>query len=184
VTLLHPRVRRANPTVRSLTSRTRSWTNARGESNLRVTGRLPGSPGSSLGVGVGSISQTVRILQTGVGNVTWTATPNQPWITVTPTSGTGSATLTESVTFAPGLPVSGASSGAIALAVTNALNTPGPIAVGLTTIANGASAPPLGLMETPTDGSTGVTGSIAVTGWALDDIEVRAVRIVRDPRGG
>lgn len=31
---------------------------------------------------------------------------------------------------------------------------------------------------------TGVTGSIAVTGWAVDDIEVSQVRILRDPVAG
>ena len=32
--------------------------------------------------------------------------------------------------------------------------------------------------------STGVTGSIAVTGWAMDDVEVTRVRILRDPVAG
>jgi hypothetical protein len=39
-------------------------------------------------------------------------------------------------------------------------------------------------METPVDNSTGVTGSIAITGWALDDIDVAKVRIVRDAVAG
>ena len=36
----------------------------------------------------------------------------------------------------------------------------------------------------PPTASTGVTGSIAVTGWAIDDIEVTGVRILRDPVAG
>jgi hypothetical protein len=39
-------------------------------------------------------------------------------------------------------------------------------------------------MDTPADNATGVTGSIPVTGWALDDIEVRQVQIWRDPIAG
>jgi len=44
-----------------------------------------------------------------------------------------------------------------------------------------ASLPPFGLVDTPADNSTGLYGSIAVTGWALDDVEVREVQIWRDP---
>jgi hypothetical protein len=39
---------------------------------------------------------------------------------------------------------------------------------------------PFGVVDTPLQHSTGITGSIAVTGWALDDLGVTAVRIVRD----
>ena len=38
--------------------------------------------------------------------------------------------------------------------------------------------------DTPLDGTTGVTGSIAVTGWALDDVGIARVRILRDPVAG
>ena len=42
-------------------------------------------------------------------------------------------------------------------------------------------AVPFGTVDTPLNNSTGVNGSIAVTGWALDDVGVSAVRIMRDP---
>ncbi len=128
--------------------------------------------------------QSVRLLQSGTATVTWTATPSQPWLTVSPSSGTGSATLTVRTQFASGLPVSGTRSATIALAFTGASNTAGPITVGLTTIPNGASAAPVGVIDTPIDGASGVTGSIAVTGWAIDDLEVTRVRILRDPVAG
>ena len=38
-------------------------------------------------------AQAVRLTQSGNGNVTWTATSNQPWLQVSPASGSGSATL-------------------------------------------------------------------------------------------
>ena len=38
-------------------------------------------------------AQVVRLTQTGSGTVTWTATSNQPWLQVSPASGSGSANL-------------------------------------------------------------------------------------------
>ncbi len=128
--------------------------------------------------------QTVRILQTGAGAVTWTATPSHPWITVSPAAGSGSAALTVGVTFSGGVPVSGAASGTIALAFTGTGTSPGPITVELTVMPIGVTAAPTGVIDTPIDGIAGVIGSLAVTGWAIDDLEVRQVRILRDPVAG
>jgi uncharacterized repeat protein (TIGR03803 family) len=44
--------------------------------------------------------------------------------------------------------------------------------------------PAFGVVETPLDGAQGVSGSIAVTGWAVDDVGIAAVRILRDPVPG
>ncbi len=44
-----------------------------------------------------------------------------------------------------------------------------------------ASTPPFGLIDTPAVGQTALYGSVAVTGWVLDDIEVTEVQIWRDP---
>ena len=46
-----------------------------------------------------------------------------------------------------------------------------------------ASQPPFGTLDAPADGAR-VSGSIAVGGWALDDLEVSRVQIFRDPVGG
>jgi hypothetical protein len=126
----------------------------------------------------------VRIAQTGTGTVTWTATPTHPWITVSPASGSGAATLTIGVSFFGGLPVAGVSTGAVNVAFTGAATANARVDVTLTTVAGGASAAPFGTMDTPVDGATGVNGSIAVTGWALDDLEVTAVKVLRDPVAG
>ncbi len=37
-----------------------------------------------------------------------------------------------------------------------------------------------GAFDTPIDHSTGVTGAVPFTGWALDSIDVIAVRICRE----
>jgi hypothetical protein len=46
------------------------------------------------------------------------------------------------------------------------------------------SLPPFGSFDTPASGATGVAGAVAVSGWALDDVEVTKVQIYRDPIAG
>ena len=120
--------------------------------------------------------QAVHLTQSGAGPVTWNAVSNQPWLVVSPVSGTGSATLQVSVQFVPGL--ASLETGSITLTFTGTGNSAGPIGVTLNTIA--APAAPFGSFDTPADGSTGLAGSIAVTGWALDDVQVSNVAICRD----
>lgn len=126
--------------------------------------------------------QTLRLIQTGTGTVTWTAHSIAPWLVVSPASGSGSATLTISTQFAAGLLA--VQTGAIHITVTGAANTAGPVIVSLTSLSPSQTAPPYGVIETPAEGATGVTGSIPVTGWALDDVEVTNVRIARDRVAG
>jgi Tol biopolymer transport system component len=123
--------------------------------------------------------QSVRLVQSGAGTVTWTATPNQPWLQVSPASGTGSATLSISVVPAAGLPPSGAATGLISVTLTGALNALAPITVTLRLTPNGTALGPFGTVDTPTDNRTGVTGALPFTGWALDDVEVTRVSICR-----
>jgi hypothetical protein len=122
--------------------------------------------------------QIVRMTQSGPGAVTWTVSSNQPWLTVVPTSGTGSATLTIATKFVPGL--ASTQLGAITITLTGAANAVGPINVTLNTIAPAAVTSPFGSFDTPSNGLTGVAGSIAVTGWALDAVQVTRVTVCRD----
>jgi hypothetical protein len=127
-------------------------------------------------------TQTVRLTQTGDGTVGWTVVSIAPWLVVSPTSGSGSATLNLSVQFAPGL--ASTQSDNVTLTFTGAGNTAGPIVVTLNTVTSTADTPPQGSFDTPANGSTGVTGSVPVTGWAIDDKEVTRVRILRNPVAG
>ena len=129
-------------------------------------------------------AQIVRLTQSGAGTVSWTATSTRPWLQVSPTSGTGPASLTVSVVPDPVLPFSGVADGAIVFTYTGASNTPGPLAVRLTLTPFGTSTLPFGLVETPSDNAAGVTGAVPFTGWALDDIEVAGVSICRAAVGG
>jgi hypothetical protein len=135
---------------------------------------------------VGSTSaQNVRLTQNGSGTVGWTATPSHPWITVSPSSGSSlPATLSIGVSFHNSVPAAGVSTGSVMLSLTGASGPAGPIAVNLTTAVNGTSSPPTGVFDTPIDNATGLTGSIAVSGWAVDDVEVTRVVIYRDPVAG
>jgi hypothetical protein len=45
-------------------------------------------------------------------------------------------------------------------------------------------SPPFGVVETPANGATNVTGAVPVTGWALDDVGVQTVQIWRDAVAG
>ena len=123
--------------------------------------------------------QDVRLTQTGTGTVTWSATPSQPWLRVTPASGTGPATLSITVAPSSGLPSTGTLTATIAFSLTGAANTLNPITVNLNLIPNGTSAGPFGVVDTPADHRTGVTGAVPFTGWALDDTQVTQVSICR-----
>ena len=68
-------------------------------------------------------AQLVRMTQSGAGTVTWTATPSQPWLLVTPSSGTGSTNF--SVSVAPGGLAIGTVSASINIALTGTTNTVG-----------------------------------------------------------
>jgi hypothetical protein len=123
-------------------------------------------------------AQILRLSQTAGAAVSWTATSNQPWLSVSPASGSGATDMT--VTVAPGgvaSPVT--TSGAITLTLTGAGNFVAPVGVTLVTINTGTSTAPAGIVDTPLANATGVVGAIPVTGWSLDDVEVASVFICR-----
>jgi hypothetical protein len=135
-------------------------------------------------------AQTIRMTQQGSdGRLSWTAATNQPWLVVTPTSGSGPVSFSVSVKWVPGLaPVQ---HGTITITfpeeltfTTLFLASPvRDIPVSLSVLPATAAFPPFGSFDSPADGSTGVAGSIAVSGWALDAVQATRVTICRDPSG-
>jgi hypothetical protein len=125
--------------------------------------------------------QEVQVNLTG-GTGTWTATANQPWITVSPASGTGNGNFTISLNQGA-LPAAGASNGIVTVTVPGAINSPQTVAVSLNVVNPAATAAPIGVVDTPANGATNLSGAIGVTGWAVDDIEVVRVSVWRDRIG-
>lgn len=132
-------------------------------------------------------AQPVALTQTGGGVVNWTATSNQPWLRLgsglqSTVSGSGTGSFTIGVVNS-NLPGSGTLTGTVTVTNDGGATTP-QVAVTLRLYPPTTLAAPAGAFDTPVDGANGVAGSIAVTGWAVDDIEVARVRILRDPVAG
>ena len=115
-------------------------------------------------------AQMVELSFNPAGAIAWTASSNQPNITVSPTSGTGSSQL--QITAAPG------ASGIITVTAAGATNSPQQIQVNVTSVAVGL---PYGSFDTPVTNTTGIAGAVPVTGWALDAIQATNVGIWREP---
>jgi hypothetical protein len=138
--------------------------------------------------------QSVRLSQNGTGTVTWTAASNKPWLAVSPSSGTGAATLTIGVAFDASVAAPGNATGGITITFTGAGVTAAPrgdsvtaaaITVSLSVVSSSAPAsPPVGVVDTPAGDSTRLSGSIAVTGWTVDNIGVKRVELWRAVQPG
>jgi len=128
----------------------------------------------SLNFGVSSSlatsSQTIAVNFTNGSGAAWTASSNQPNIVVSPASGAGDGTFQVSATAG--------SSGVITVSAPGAANSPQLISVNVSSVAPGV---PYGYFDSPLNNTSGVTGAIPVTGWALDNIEVARVGIWREP---
>ena len=158
-------------------SRTGLPTMALDKTSLRFAGVVSSLKGLPILVATGP--QLARLTQAGAGTVIWTATPSVPWLSVTPSSGTGSATVTISVSSSyPAVQVPPSGTATIAFSMVGAATTPGPISVSWTLGPTTLATP--GTVDTPLDHVAGVTGSLPMTGWALDSIEVVGVSICRD----
>lgn len=118
--------------------------------------------------------QTLRITNSGGGKLSWGIASSASWLSGTPTSGTGAGVITVSVNTS-GL-TAGTYTGTITVFDPWASNTPRTVSVTLTVKSSTSDQAPFGDFATPVSGSS-VSSSIAVTGWALDDIDVASVKI-------
>ncbi|OGD20673.1 MAG: hypothetical protein A2W03_02830 [Candidatus Aminicenantes bacterium RBG_16_63_16] len=122
--------------------------------------------------------EAVLVTNKGTGTLNWQAAPLQSWISVTPTAGTGNGKFTVGVSAAGLYP--GTFQGQVRVTDPNALNSPQYISVNLTVYAAGYDSPPIGAFDTPDNGAS-VSGSISVSGWALDTIGIKKIDIKRAP---
>ncbi len=129
-------------------------------------------------------AQTVRLTLSGPGPVTWTATPSQPWLTVSPASGSGSGALTVNVGFDGAVAGQGSATASIAFTTTGTSGTVGPVNVSLAvTSSSGTKSVPFGVVDTPSESAI-LSGSVAITGWTLDNVGVKRVELWRGPLAG
>ena len=104
----------------------------------------------------------------------WQASVGASWLHIPPDAVSGVGTRTIDVTVDPFF--GGDASRSASLVI-------GGQVVTFTQAGFGAQAA-YGSFDGPADNTTGITGSLAVTGWALDDVGVTRVSIFRDPVAG
>jgi hypothetical protein len=149
---------------------------------LRFGASKAGAAGAIVAV---TAPQTVRVSFAGPSSA-WTASASQPWLQVTNGAAGGAGTFSVAIAD-PGNTLAGAITATATVTITPATAGVASVTLSVTLTIDqtgtGTTAP-FGTIDTPFDNVNGVTGSIAVTGWALDDLEVAAVRIFRDPVAG
>lgn len=123
-------------------------------------------------------SQSFSIINAGTGALNWTVADDAAWLNCSPSAAIGDAVVTVSID-PTGLTV-GTYSGTITISAPLAIDSPQVITVNLTVKNSSQDRLPFGSFDTPTNNST-VMSSIAVTGWALDDIGLSSLKIYRDP---
>ena len=150
--------------------------------NTRVTANRSGLTfGATNNGSTRTGAQTVTVGFTGGGSSTWSVTSDAVWLNVSPASGSGAGAF--SVTVVDGAyPAGTRRSGTLTITAPGVANSP--ITVPVTLSAFATSGQPFGIVDTPSDNTTGVVGSIPVTGWALDDIGISQVTLWRDPVAG
>jgi len=119
-------------------------------------------------------SQVFRIFNTGGSSLTWQVSTDTNWLELSPTSGTQKG-LVEVNVLPDGLAM-GDYTADIQVIDDNAANSPFILPVYLSVLNSDEDQPPFGSFDTPEDGEK-VAGSIAVTGWALDDVEIACIKI-------
>ncbi len=118
-------------------------------------------------------NQEIWIKNNGGGTLNWTASSNASWLTCTPASGTNAGIVTVGVN-PTGLAV-GSYIGIITFSAAGTAYAQ-VVTVYLNVKNTSQTQSPFGEFATPTHGST-VMSSIPVTGWVLDDVEVKGVKI-------
>jgi len=131
--------------------------------------------------GITTNPQNFLVRNNGAGNLDWYIADNASWLDCAPFSGLNSGVITVSVD--PTGLSEGIYTAKIQIKDPNAPNSPQTIDVTLTVIDPSFSSAPFGSIDTPEDGTSGITGAMPVAGWVLDDVEVDRVEIWRAPVG-
>jgi hypothetical protein len=132
--------------------------------------------------GASTFHQDFSIINSGSGLLNWIISEDKNWLSCSPNSGTNSAVITVTVNRSSEL-TPGTHTGIITIESPFAANSPQTVTVNLTVSKGSNSQPPFGSFDTPIAGST-VMSSVPFTGWVLDDIKVKGVKIYRQPAPG
>jgi parallel beta-helix repeat protein len=139
---------------------------------------------SALAGSTGTVDNTLIVENSGTGTLEWfitVDTAGAAWLSVSPASGTNSGIVT--VTVDPSGLSEGNYTGALTVGSLDAVNSPQTVTVNLAVKSASRDEMPFGSFDTPADGSS-VSGSVPMTGWALDDIAVKSIKIYRDASAG
>ncbi len=131
-------------------------------------------------------SEPLRITNTEDATAAWTATTSEPWLVVSPPSGTSPATATISIDPAAAAVLPrGTYAGTINIGSSVAPPSPRSVAVQLLiTDSTSVTRWPYGFLDIPLQGSTGLSGAVPLGGWAADDIGIRRVQLFRSSVAG
>jgi hypothetical protein len=139
----------------------------------------------NFGVSAGTVKTPPQLLRLSfqgapAGQPCWNAVPDLNFMSVTPSSGCGAATLTVALANQS---YGGSTdySGPIRITSAGAFNSPQ--LVQTVVRVRPTTGPPTGTIDTPANGAV-VSGSIGVTGWAVDDVGISRVAVCRSPVGG
>ena len=127
--------------------------------------------------------ELIRITNSENPTASWTATVNEPWLVVSPASGTSPATAVISIDPAAAAVLSpGSYTGTVTLTSSIAPSVPSRVpAVLRITDTSSITTSPLGVVDIPLHNATGLNGAVPIGGWALDDVGIRRVQIYRSP---
>ncbi len=110
--------------------------------------------------------------------VKWTISSDRVWLKATPAAAAGSGRFQVSLDPAA-LPGAGIWLGKLTL--TTSTSSSAQIVIQAQLAVSPSTGAPFGVFDTPANNATGLSASVPVTGWALDDVGVKKVQIWRDP---
>ena len=133
---------------------------------------------ASVQKGKTSLPDSVLITNSGDGTLQWTAASSAAWLTAAPKTGSSGKTMKIKIVNAGKMSV-GTYTGTITITDPDAANSPATIQVTLIVKAAGKDAVPFGEFDTPANGATIHSATTAASGWALDDVGAKSVKIYR-----
>ncbi len=123
-------------------------------------------------------SQLVTVWFSGP-SAAWTATSDQPWAQVSGGAGSGAGQFTVSIDEPSMRVLTGTQTATVTVSAPS-ISASATVTVTLTIDPNlGFGAAPFGVVDTPVQDALGVQGAVSMSGWVLDDLGVRLVKIYR-----